>query len=120
MFEFQTLSASDLRDPEISALIAAKLKEFHELDMPGPKRVTLWNRLRYPFNSYSNITWKTRYFVVFCMLTALLNLQGLVEYRETLMSTTTSTGISLVCTRGRNLRTGKEAFNQQTYRVLPQ
>uniref|UniRef100_A0A7C9A171 Choline kinase 2 n=1 Tax=Opuntia streptacantha TaxID=393608 RepID=A0A7C9A171_OPUST len=42
----RTLSASDLRDPEISALIAAKLKEFHELDMPGPKRVTLWNRLR--------------------------------------------------------------------------
>lgn len=44
---FQTLSASDLRDPDISALIAAKLKEFHELNMPGPKDVTLWDRLRY-------------------------------------------------------------------------
>lgn len=42
----RTLSAPDLRDPEISALIAAKLREFHELDMPGPKNVTLWNRLR--------------------------------------------------------------------------
>ncbi|XP_016652772.1 PREDICTED: probable choline kinase 2, partial [Prunus mume] len=42
----RTLSASDLRDPDISALIAAKLKEFHELNMPGPKDVTLWDRLR--------------------------------------------------------------------------
>lgn len=44
---FQTLSASDLRDPEISALVAAKLKEFNELDMPGPKNVWLWDRSRY-------------------------------------------------------------------------
>ncbi|OMO61174.1 hypothetical protein CCACVL1_23710 [Corchorus capsularis] len=42
----RTLSASDLRDPDISALIAAKLREFHELDMPGPKKVSLWDRLR--------------------------------------------------------------------------
>nr|AUS89385.1 protein kinase protein [Sesuvium portulacastrum] len=42
----RTLSAADLRDPDISALIAAKLKEFHELDMPGPKNVKLWDRLR--------------------------------------------------------------------------
>ncbi|KAI4332921.1 hypothetical protein L6164_017791 [Bauhinia variegata] len=42
----RTLSASDLRDPVISALIAAKLKEFHDLDMPGPKKVYLWDRLR--------------------------------------------------------------------------
>ncbi|KAH0981384.1 hypothetical protein GBA52_008561 [Prunus armeniaca] len=42
----RTLSACDLRDPDISALIAAKLKEFHELNMPGPKDVTLWDRLR--------------------------------------------------------------------------
>ncbi|KAK2979521.1 hypothetical protein RJ640_014972, partial [Escallonia rubra] len=42
----RTLSASDLRDPEISALIAAKTKEFHDLDMPGPKTVLLWDRLR--------------------------------------------------------------------------
>lgn len=47
LVNFQTLSASDLRDPDISALIAAKLKEFHELNMPGPKDVTLWDRLRY-------------------------------------------------------------------------
>ena len=42
----QTLSAPDLRDQEISALIARKLREFHELDMPGPKDVSLWQRLR--------------------------------------------------------------------------
>ncbi|KAG1335473.1 putative choline kinase 2 [Cocos nucifera] len=43
---FETLSAADLRDPEISALVASKLKEFHELDMPGPRNVFLWDRLR--------------------------------------------------------------------------
>ncbi|KMT17003.1 hypothetical protein BVRB_2g042060 [Beta vulgaris subsp. vulgaris] len=42
----RTLSASDLRDPDISALIAAKLREFHYLDMPGAKTITLWDRLR--------------------------------------------------------------------------
>ncbi|KAK8662044.1 hypothetical protein V6N13_091632 [Hibiscus sabdariffa] len=42
----RTLSASDLRDPAISALIATKLREFHELDMPGTKKVWLWDRLR--------------------------------------------------------------------------
>ncbi|KAI3981544.1 hypothetical protein MKX01_007464 [Papaver californicum] len=42
----RTLSAHDLRDPEISSLIASKLKEFHKLQMPGPKNVILWNRLR--------------------------------------------------------------------------
>lgn len=41
-----TLSAGDLRDREISALIAAKMREFHSLDMPGPKNVHLWQRLR--------------------------------------------------------------------------
>jgi hypothetical protein len=43
----QTLSAVDLRDPEISALIAKKLREFNDLDMPGPKNVSLWQRLRH-------------------------------------------------------------------------
>lgn len=42
----RTLSASDLRDPEISALIASKLREFHDLDVPGPRKVLLWDRLR--------------------------------------------------------------------------
>ncbi|XP_077215271.1 putative choline kinase 2 isoform X2 [Tasmannia lanceolata] len=42
----RTLSAHDLRDPEISSLIAAKLREFHDLDMPGQKNVFLWKRLR--------------------------------------------------------------------------
>ncbi|KAJ6961527.1 choline kinase 2 isoform X1 [Populus alba x Populus x berolinensis] len=42
----RTLSASDLHDPDISALIAAKMKEFHGLEMPGPKDVSLWHRLR--------------------------------------------------------------------------
>ncbi|XP_011020454.1 PREDICTED: probable choline kinase 2 isoform X1 [Populus euphratica] len=42
----RTLSASDLRDPDMSALIAAKMKEFHGLEMPGPKNISLWDRLR--------------------------------------------------------------------------
>ncbi|KAK9269933.1 hypothetical protein L1049_025737 [Liquidambar formosana] len=42
----RTLSACDLRDPEISTLVAAKLREFHNLDMPGTKKVHLWNRMR--------------------------------------------------------------------------
>ncbi|KAE8684376.1 Kinase superfamily protein isoform 4 [Hibiscus syriacus] len=40
------LFAADIRDPEISSLVAAKLREFHNLDMPGPKNVLLWERLR--------------------------------------------------------------------------
>ncbi|KAF3326935.1 Kinase superfamily protein isoform 4 [Carex littledalei] len=40
------LSAADLRDPEISSLIAIKLQEFHNLHMPGPREVLLWPRLR--------------------------------------------------------------------------
>ncbi|CAL9185122.1 unnamed protein product [Musa hybrid cultivar] len=42
----RTLSAVDLRDPEISGLIASKLREFHDLDMPGHRTVLLWGRLR--------------------------------------------------------------------------
>uniref|UniRef100_A0A5B6YZB2 Putative choline kinase 2 isoform X3 n=1 Tax=Davidia involucrata TaxID=16924 RepID=A0A5B6YZB2_DAVIN len=42
----RTLSASDLYDQDISALIAAKMKEFHDIDMPSPKNVFLWDRLR--------------------------------------------------------------------------
>ncbi|XP_038896149.1 probable choline kinase 1 isoform X2 [Benincasa hispida] len=42
----RTLSASDLREPKISARIASKLREFHNLDMPGPKTVVLWDRIR--------------------------------------------------------------------------
>ncbi len=42
----RTLSAVDLRDPEISALIASKMREFHRLHMPGPKKVQLWQRMR--------------------------------------------------------------------------
>ncbi|KAK2982318.1 hypothetical protein RJ640_029727 [Escallonia rubra] len=42
----RTLSSDDLRDPEISARIAAKLREFHNLDMPGSRNVALWDRLR--------------------------------------------------------------------------
>ncbi|WCJ43298.1 Protein kinase superfamily protein [Euphorbia peplus] len=42
----RTLSAADLRDPEISGLVAAKMREFHALDMPGPRTVFLWTRMR--------------------------------------------------------------------------
>lgn len=55
MLEFQTLSAPDLRDPEISSLIAAKMWEFHDLHMPGPKNVILWNRLRYTLIHHSKV-----------------------------------------------------------------
>ncbi|XP_065881296.1 probable choline kinase 1 isoform X2 [Euphorbia lathyris] len=42
----RTLSAVDLRDPEISGFVAAKMREFHGLDMPGPRTVFLWTRMR--------------------------------------------------------------------------
>nr|XP_043640177.1 probable choline kinase 3 [Erigeron canadensis] len=42
----KTLSACDLRDPEISTLIAAKMRDFHNLNMPGSKSVVLWPRMR--------------------------------------------------------------------------
>ncbi|KAG8052858.1 hypothetical protein GUJ93_ZPchr0001g30487 [Zizania palustris] len=42
----EALLAVDLRDLEISSLIAKKLREFRHLDMPGPKNVSLWQRLR--------------------------------------------------------------------------
>ncbi|KAL4565929.1 hypothetical protein LXL04_030035 [Taraxacum kok-saghyz] len=42
----KTLSASDLRDPEISNLIAVKMKEFHQLDISGSKVPLLWPRMR--------------------------------------------------------------------------
>ncbi|KAB1220473.1 putative choline kinase 1 [Morella rubra] len=42
----RTLSAPDLRDPVISALIAPKMREFHNLDVPGPKNVVIWDRMR--------------------------------------------------------------------------
>ncbi|XP_010543053.1 PREDICTED: probable choline kinase 3 isoform X2 [Tarenaya hassleriana] len=42
----RTLSANELRDPEISALLASKLREFHNLDMPCNKTVLLWDRMR--------------------------------------------------------------------------
>ncbi|KAG6784007.1 hypothetical protein POTOM_009689 [Populus tomentosa] len=42
----RTLSAADLRDHEISSLVAAKMREFHDLEMPGPRTILLWNRMR--------------------------------------------------------------------------
>lgn len=42
----RTLSACDLRDPNISALIATRMKEFHDLEMPGSRKVFVWDRLR--------------------------------------------------------------------------
>ncbi|XP_022641220.1 probable choline kinase 2 isoform X2 [Vigna radiata var. radiata] len=42
----RTLSAADLRDPEVSALVASKMREFHNLHMPGAKKAQIWHRLR--------------------------------------------------------------------------
>ncbi|KAL3654620.1 hypothetical protein CASFOL_001605 [Castilleja foliolosa] len=44
--ESEHFTANDLRDPEISSLIATKMREFHNLSMPGPKVIVLWDRLR--------------------------------------------------------------------------
>ncbi|MCE3050050.1 hypothetical protein HAX54_046368 [Datura stramonium] len=46
----RALSPNDLRNPEISALVAAKIKEFHMIDKPGSKRVVLWMELRNMLN----------------------------------------------------------------------
>ncbi|KAJ8563060.1 hypothetical protein K7X08_031512 [Anisodus acutangulus] len=42
----RTLSQNDLWNPEISALVATKIKEFHMIDKPGSKSVILWMELR--------------------------------------------------------------------------
>jgi len=42
----RTLSPPDMKNPEISAKIAAKLWEFHQLEIPGPRQPKLWVRLR--------------------------------------------------------------------------
>ncbi|KAL1219682.1 putative choline kinase 3 [Cardamine amara subsp. amara] len=42
----RTLSAADLRDAEVSALVAAKLREFHGINIPGDRNVLLWDRMR--------------------------------------------------------------------------
>ncbi|KAK7391210.1 hypothetical protein VNO78_19622 [Psophocarpus tetragonolobus] len=42
----RTLSAADLRDPEVSVLVASKMREFHKLHMPGAKKVQIWHRMR--------------------------------------------------------------------------
>ncbi|KAI5075034.1 hypothetical protein GOP47_0010995 [Adiantum capillus-veneris] len=42
----RTLTAKDLRDPDVSARIAEKLREFHQLSMPGSPEPRIWNRLR--------------------------------------------------------------------------
>ncbi|KAF1897442.1 hypothetical protein Lal_00035147 [Lupinus albus] len=46
----RTLSAPDLRDPAISALIATKMREFHNLQVPGAKKAHIWQRLRNMLN----------------------------------------------------------------------
>lgn len=51
----RTLSAVDLHDPEISALIAAKMREFHDLDMQGPRKVQIWDRLRQWLKAAKNV-----------------------------------------------------------------
>ncbi|KEH43641.1 choline/ethanolamine kinase [Medicago truncatula] len=42
----RTLSAIDLRDSEISSLVASKMREFHKLHMPGTKKAHIWQRMR--------------------------------------------------------------------------
>lgn len=42
----RTLSATDLRDPETASLIASKMRDFHNLEMPASKEPILWERLR--------------------------------------------------------------------------
>jgi len=47
----QTLEKHDIRDPEISKKIAVKLVEFHRIDMPGPRKAKIWERLRLAFHA---------------------------------------------------------------------
>nr|ACJ85350.1 unknown [Medicago truncatula] len=42
----RTLSAIDLRDSEISSLVASRMREFHKLHMPGTKKAHIWQRMR--------------------------------------------------------------------------
>jgi choline/ethanolamine kinase len=42
----RTLEKHDLRDPEISKKIAVKLLDFNKIDMPGPRKAKIWERLR--------------------------------------------------------------------------
>ncbi|KAL1196021.1 putative choline kinase 3 [Cardamine amara subsp. amara] len=42
----RTLSAPDLRDPNISALVASKLRKFHSINIPGDRTVLIWDRMR--------------------------------------------------------------------------
>ncbi|CAF2056470.1 hypothetical protein HID58_070337 [Brassica napus] len=42
----RTLSTVDLRDQQLSALVAAKLREFHGIKVPGDGNVLLWDRMR--------------------------------------------------------------------------
>ncbi|XP_059652048.1 probable choline kinase 2 isoform X2 [Cornus florida] len=52
----RTLSAPDLCDPDTSGLIAIKMKEFHDIDMPGPKNAFLWVRLRNWLNAAKSMS----------------------------------------------------------------
>jgi len=65
---FQTLSACDLRDPEISGRIATRMKEFHGLEMPGAKKALLWDRLRY-ISLFSTRFYFAFYQILLCFLT---------------------------------------------------
>lgn len=42
----RTLTAEDLREPDVSTRIAVKLREFHRLSMPGSVEAHIWRRLR--------------------------------------------------------------------------
>ncbi|XP_010501771.1 PREDICTED: probable choline kinase 3 [Camelina sativa] len=40
------LSAADLRETAVSARVAAKLREFHCINIPGDRNVVIWDRMR--------------------------------------------------------------------------
>jgi len=42
----QTLSAANLRDAEVPTRVAAKLREFHGINIPGDRNVLIWDRMR--------------------------------------------------------------------------
>lgn len=56
----RTLNSVDLRDSTISRRIAMKLREFHSLDIHGPREPKLWNRIWFWINKALEIcpsTW---------------------------------------------------------------
>ncbi|MCD7454141.1 hypothetical protein HAX54_023623 [Datura stramonium] len=52
----RTLSPDDLRNSDISAIVAAKIREFHALEKPGSTNPVLWGELRKLLNDAKTLS----------------------------------------------------------------